>query len=140
MKLKKIIVYVLAVTVLLVSVPVVNVSANPSDTITIAPYWVNAISISAAINPSGNQADCEVKINALSGSTIEADICLYKVNSSGSLTLKKSWLDQTSGSYFNFDEDYTVESGSTYRLTVYAQVTRNGTTETISKTNTVQIS
>jgi hypothetical protein len=140
MKFKKIIVYALAVTVLLVSVPVVNVSANPSDTITIVPYWVNAISISAAINPSGNLADCEVKINALSGSTIEADICLYKVNSNGSLTLKKSWLDQTSGSYFDFDEDCTVESGSTYRLTVYAQVTRNGTTETISKTNTVQIS
>ena len=78
------------------------------------------------------EANCTGKIRALSDTTkIAATFKLEKKTSSGCLHVK-SWSKSSSSSSLSYFETYAVSSGHTYRLSVTANVTRNGVTETVS--------
>jgi hypothetical protein len=118
---------------LFAAVPLAS-AASPSAYTGVVPFWANVSSIVVSMPLSGTTATCKVTINALSETTsIVADVYLYKKTASGGYTLETSWLDESSSSsVFTFSETYTVISGATYKLSVTAGVTRNGTTETVS--------
>jgi hypothetical protein len=134
MSFKKMLALCLAAILVFTAAPITQASAA------VTPLWINTSTVSTAILFSGTDATCQVSINALSGSTIEADIYLYKQNANGTYSLEESWLDETSASIFFFSEPYTVISGKTYKLSVTAVVTRNGTSETVSSSVTRTVS
>jgi hypothetical protein len=95
--------------------------------------WQTTNSVIVSILPSGSKIVCKATIEGKSGTThIEADLRLYKKTTSGSWSLVQSWLDRSvDGDYLQISESYTPTSG-TYKLEVEGEVTRNGTTESVS--------
>jgi len=100
----------------------------------IQPLWVNVSNVSAGLSFSGSKANCSAMVQGAVGTTkITATITLERKTGTNSYTTVKTWPNQSvSGSFFTFSDSYTVTAGYTYRLTVTANVTRNGTTETVS--------
>lgn len=92
--------------------------------------WSNVNSISAVVSFSDNTAECYSSIVGVSGTTnISATFTLErKVN--GSFTSVKSWT-QTASSVLTFTESYAVTKGYTYRLSVSANILRNGNSEKV---------
>lgn len=77
-------------------------------------------------------ANCSGKIRALSGTTkISAVFKLERKTSSG-WPHEKSWSKSASTNSLSFYETYAVPSGYTYRLSVTADVARDGVKETVS--------
>lgn len=102
------------------------------DKITISPQWTNVNNIDLYLDFEGGEANCSGLIRALSGTTkISATFKLERRTSSG-WTHVKSWSKSSSTSSLSFYETYAVSSGHTYRLSVTADVTRNGVKETVS--------
>ena len=79
-------------------------------------------------------ATCNVTIDGYAGTTgITADIWLDQLEN-GRLTTVATWSDvSTGGRAFRFSEVRMVTRGKTYRLTVNATITRNGSEEYITK-------
>jgi hypothetical protein len=129
MKTKKIAVLCLAVFMLVTAVP--SASAAQSG---IAPFWTNTSTVTVSILLSGTSATCEAEVVGFPGTTsITGNMYLYKKNQNGTFTLLKSWLNQSvSGNVLEMSESYTVTGGVTYKLSVSAVVTRNGTSESVS--------
>lgn len=100
----------------------------------IMPLWDNTYSVSITHGLVDGKACCNVEIIGYSG-TSEIDnvtITLYK-KVGKALILIEEWENlSATGSKFSFyDEVAGVASGYTYRLTVTADVHRNGTVENI---------
>jgi hypothetical protein len=131
MRTKKTLVLLLAAVMMLCSLPVTSSASTPGDAGPAISYWINTSTVTVNILFGRASAINKVDIDALSGSSIEADIYLYAVDG-GSKSLVESWLDETSGSTLSFSESCPVNSGCIYRLEVEAVVTRNGRSETIT--------
>ncbi|WP_411678026.1 hypothetical protein [Caproicibacter sp.] len=98
--------------------------------------WDNTDVVSVNLNFSGDRADCATYVIGKSGtSKITANVLLKQVTSNGTKTIK-TWTGlSASGNEFYFDKSYYVSSGYTYELEIDAKVYRNGTEESIIKTD-----
>jgi hypothetical protein len=102
--------------------------------IAIQPYWTNVSSVSVSLSSSGKTAYCDATVSAYSGTTkIAAIMVLEQKNADGTYSHVKTWSGlSTISSYLSVGKTHTITPGRTYRLTITADVTRNGTTETVS--------
>lgn len=100
----------------------------------ITPFWTNTSSVTVSISFSGTTATCSGIIDGFSGTTkITADFVLERKNSNGTYTVVKTFPTKTANSAsLRFSDTATITTGYTYRLSVSATVTRNGTNETVS--------
>lgn len=102
------------------------------EKVSISPLWDNVNDITLDMYYENGAANCSGKIRALSGTTkISAIFKLERKTSSGWI-LEKSWSKSASTNSLSFYEAYGVPSGYTYRLSVTADVIRNGSTETVN--------
>lgn len=126
----------LVLAMLFMAVPGMSVLASGGTelgTALITPYYTNTSQVQVGLSFSGTAANCTSAIIGLSGTTkITATLSLYRVSSTGSLTLLKSWSASSSTMVLNIGQTYAASKGYTYRLSVSAQVTRNGSTESVS--------
>lgn len=100
--------------------------------VSISPQWINVNDITLDLYFENGEAGCSGIIRALSGtSKISATFKLERKISSG-WALEKSWSKSSSTNSLSFFETDAVSSGYTYRLSVSANVIRNGVTETVS--------
>ncbi|MDF2486139.1 MAG: hypothetical protein K0R46_2307 [Herbinix sp.] len=100
--------------------------------VSISPQWTNVNDITLDLYFENGEAGCSGKIRALSGTTkISATFKLERKISSG-WALEKSWGQSSSTDSLSFFGTDAVLPGYTYRLSVTADVTRNGMTETVS--------
>jgi hypothetical protein len=132
MKIKRIAALLLAIMVTLTPLTQAVAFWDSADS-GMSLQWANASTVTAVISLDGSTATCKATIVGKSGTTyIEADLRLYRQNTTGSWTLVDSWLNRSvSGINLQISEPHTVTSG-TYKLTVDGEVTRNGTVETVS--------
>lgn len=99
---------------------------------TISPLWANVNDISLDLYFENGEACCAGMIRALSGTTrISATFKLERKTTSG-WVLERSWSKTTSTNTLSFFKTDSVSSGYKYRLSVIANVTRNGVTEKVS--------
>lgn len=109
-----------------------NVSQCIEGEVSISPQWTNVNDITLDLYFENGEAGCSGKIRALSGTTkISAIFKLERKISSG-WALEKSWSKSSDTSSLSFFETDAVSSGYTYCLSVTADVTRYGVTETVS--------
>ena len=121
MKAKKVISFAL-VCITLASLLCVCVSAR----------YINVTAIKCDLSFSGRVATCSGNITALSGSTIDATLTLYRKNGSN-WDYVTSWTKYSAMPVLNFsNEKYTVPSAGTYKVVITATVTRNGVAESVS--------
>ena len=129
---------ILAMSLAVSPLPVAASTAGNADLtgmyVPIQPHWDNVDSINMALTASDGTATGAVSIRGKSGTTqITATITLSRVAANGSLTTVRTWSNQsTNGSTFTFSGTNAVTSGGTYRLSVSANVTRNGVAENVS--------
>jgi hypothetical protein len=122
----------IAVLLIIVALCAQVPAAQASGSVPFAPLWQHVNTTNTALLFSGGNATCNVTVNALSGSSIDADVYLYRKNSNNSYSLVKSWTNQTASGSLFFSETQSITSGVTYKLTFSAEVTRNGVSETVS--------
>ncbi len=98
----------------------------------VTPLWTNVNDITLNLYFSSGVAYCSGTIRGLSGTTnISATFKLErKVGSTW--VFENAWGQTTSNSTLSFSNSDAVSSGYTYRLSVSANVTRNGVTEAVS--------
>lgn len=100
--------------------------------VSISPQWTNVNDITLDLYFENGEAGCSGKIRAVSGTTkISATFTLER-KSGTNWVLEKSWRQSSSTDSLSFFETDAVAAGYTYRLSVTADVTRNGMTETVS--------
>ena len=129
MKSKKRLICFIFTVVILLSTVVCSTSASD-----VVPLWDNTYRVRITHGLVDGKACCNVEIIGYTG-TSEIDnvtITLYK-KVGNALILIEEWENlSATGSKFSFyDEVAGVASGYTYRLTVTADVHRNGTVENI---------
>ena len=132
MKIKKIIAIVLSMMLML---SVIMVPAYASD---IVPYWSNTSAVTLVLGYVSGKAACSVTIEGMSGTTKidNVSITLYKVNRNRLIEIE-SWtgLSDVGDTFSFYGEASGVETGSKYRLTVKADVHRNGTVESLNESS-----
>ena len=132
MKIKKIIAIVLSMMLML---SVIMVPAYASD---IVPYWSNTSAVTLVHGYVSGKAACFVTIEGMSGTTKidNVSITLYKVNRNRLIEIE-SWtgLSDVGDTFSFYGEASGVETGSKYRLTVKADVYRNGTVESLNESS-----
>lgn len=97
-----------------------------------SPMFENTAGVYITLSFSGTDAVCGAQVTGLTGTTVSATVFLeQKVN--GVYEIIKVWNGLSStNNLFIFDGRYQVTKGYTYRLTIYANVYRNGTVEAVS--------
>jgi hypothetical protein len=109
-----------------------SVTAASNGWIPIQPYWTNTDSVTVGLTFSGNTANCVASVRGMTGTTkIKATLKLEQKIGSTYYSVN-TWTKSVSSTILDFSETYSVSSEFTYRLTVTAEVLRNGTTETVS--------
>lgn len=135
MKCSRIAAYCLTVVLIFAAVPGVSVPASAESEV--MPFWTNVSSVTAALSFSGSaangySANCTGRIIGLSGTThIAAAITLYRKNANNTYTYVDTWSDSVNGTSLTITGSHAATAG-TYKLTVTATVTRNGTAESVS--------
>lgn len=120
-------------SMLFLSIPVYALSYEFAEPVVIEPFWDNVDRINMSLSSSGSTAFCDVTIRGRSGAThISATITLARVNPNGTRTIVRTWSASSASSSLAFTGSNVINSGSTYRLTVSARVTRNGFTELVT--------
>jgi len=96
--------------------------------------WTNVSSVTTTLAFSGNTATCKAQVDALGGTTsIKGTMVLYQKNTNGTYTEVARWTKNSSNSTLIMSEKHSpITSGKTYKLTISANVTLNGTTETVT--------
>ena len=108
-----------------------NISAA-ENYMPIAPLWTNTLDASTNLTFSGRTATATGRITAVSGSTIDATLTLYRI-SGGSRVFVTSWSRSSSAvAVVTFSETHTVSQAGTYVVVMRATVTRNGVTDNIT--------
>lgn len=132
MKIKKIIAIVLSMMLML---SVIMVPTYASD---IVPYWSNTSAVTLVHGYVSGKAACSVTIEGMSGTTKidNVSITLYKVNRNRLIEIE-NWtgLSDVGDTFSFYGEASGVETGSKYRLTVKADVHRNGTVESLNESS-----
>ena len=138
MKVKRLAVFLLAGVISLSQSNSVHAQMQPNsfrgseDITPISPKWVNTNDITLDLYFDSGEACCSGMIRALSGTTrINATFKLERKNSSG-WAFEESWSQSSNTNSLSFYDTEAVSLGYTYRLSVTADVTRYGETETVS--------
>lgn len=131
MKKFKMLILIAVLTLTCLVSPNASASAANNGGITIEPNWNNADYVSVSLTFSGTTANCVASVRGKPGTTkIVATIKLEQVNVSPS---PATWPKTVNSDILDFSGTYSsVSKGNTYRLTITADVTRNGTVETVS--------
>ena len=132
MKIKKIIAIVLSMMLML---SVIMVPAYASD---IVPYWSNTSEVTLVHGYVSGKAACSVTIEGMSGTTKidNVSITSYKVNRNRLIEIERwTGLSDVGDTFSFYGEASGVETGSKYRLTVKADVHRNGTVESLNESS-----
>lgn len=139
MKIKKVATFLLIGMLFLnLSIPAfAEMSPNVSQDIIsvkvpITPQWENTNDVKLDLYFINGKVECVGVINGISGtSNISAT---FKLERKGLLgwSLENSWSTSSKGTSLSFYETDAVAKGYTYRLSVTAEVTRNGVTETVN--------
>ena len=133
MKSRKTIV-VLMIAVMMCSTNTLAQTPSSNPPIVIQPFWTNASEVNPKLSFDGTTATCSAIVKGFSGTTkITATAKLGRKTGTSTYTTVKTWSDlSVNGATLTFSDTYTVTKGYTYRLTISADVTRNGTTESVS--------
>lgn len=125
---------VLALVITMLSTMTAFAAAPTSSVGVIQPYWTNTSDVGVSMSVNGTTASCSAIVEGYSGTTkIVADITLERKAANGTYTTVKTWTNQSvSGTRLSFTDTCSITKGYTYRLTITAKVTRNGSTETVS--------
>lgn len=108
-----------------------NAFQSKEGVVSISPQWTNVNDITLDLYFEDGEAGCSGKIRALSGTTKISAIFKLERKSGTSWILEKSWSQSSSTNSLSFFGTDAVVAGYTYRLSVTADVTRNGVTETV---------
>lgn len=97
----------------------------------IAPMWENTSDITLALSYSSGTVKWNSTIVGEPNTTkITATFTLYKINANGTYTSLGTW-DASSTTLRLTTSGSATGSAGTYKISVTAKVTRNGTTETV---------
>lgn len=104
----------------------------------ILPQWTNTSVVTAALSFQGTTGNVAVSVSGKSGVTnISAEIKLYyKVATGAWVEYPQGWVYNVDQSYFAVGESFTGLPGCEYKIELTAYVTKNGYTETVTKTAT----
>lgn len=130
MKIKKILALVLSM-MLMLSVIAVRVCASD-----IVPYWDNTSSVTIVHGYVSGKATCSVTIDAYSGTDKIDNVTITLSEVVGDNLIEvKSWsgLSVNDDIFHFYGEASGVSGGNKYRLTVKADVHRNGTVESLDE-------
>lgn len=105
----------------------------------ILPLWTNALSFDAVLSFSSNTGIVTVSILGRPGVTnIITEIRLYYRNTTGAWTeIDKDWNYNVNQMMFSVEESFAGVRGREYKIEVDAYLTKNGVTESISKSHIV---
>ena len=128
------------ITVIGFDFPTHAMSLAPHAYIEIQPLWAHTglISVSININDSGRATMSGVVIANSGATQISVDARLERVNSNGTITTVASFLNlRTEGHTWVWERPHYVARGHYYRTTLTVTVSRNGETETLTKSSPV---
>jgi hypothetical protein len=109
-----------------------NVLQGTESAVSISPQWTNVNDITLDLYFEDGEAGCSGKIRALSGTTKISAVFTLERKSGTSWILEKTWSQSSNTNSLSFFGTDAVAAGYTYRLSVTADVTRNGVVETVS--------
>ena len=136
MKVKKVTALLLVVMLIMqggLAVEKAKSSAPKNVNVLVTPQWINTNEIRLDLRFAGGNAECTGRITGLTGTSgITATFLLERRNSNGAYSFVRSWSVSATGRHLTFFGTNPVSSGFTYRLSVIAEVTRNGFAETVS--------
>ena len=101
----------------------------------IMPLWENIRSIENALSFDGTigYVDCEIKGD--SGTTVVANVKIFKQTSSGAWSLVKIDSASSTTRTLAFGTDFTAVRGAYYKAVLTVHVTKNDAVETVTKTS-----
>lgn len=104
----------------------------------VLPMWDNTFTFSADLEFTQTTGDVTVTIIGQSGVTnITSEIKLYYKNIAGVwVEIPNNWQYNTNQMYLSVSESFSGVAGREYQIQVVANVKKNNTVETISKTVT----
>lgn len=107
----------------------------------IEPFWQNAAAITLDMSRNGGTVTSSGRIAGQAGTTaISASFTLARQNANGTFTNVDSWTASSNSMLVSSSRSTTGQSAGTYRLSVSASVTRNGTIETVFESHTMTLS
>jgi hypothetical protein len=126
---RRILPLLVAIAILISTVPVAYAATFPGPN-----NWSNVGSIDLTFSFSGNSALCDGVVTGLpSTTTISATFKLERKPSGGTYSSYHTWSQaSTNSGTLRWSGSCSVSQGYTYKLSVTANVTRGGTTETVS--------
>jgi hypothetical protein len=96
--------------------------------------WVNTLSVTYDISFSSSGVGYALaNVYGYSGSTVYATLTLYRMYGSTAVQIGY-WTCDSSTNIATFNEQFTPVNGVTYRINLYAVVSRNGVDEIITRT------
>ncbi|MFT4143727.1 MAG: hypothetical protein QM644_04670 [Mobilitalea sp.] len=98
----------------------------------VTPQWTNVNDITLNLYFSSGVAYCSGTIKALSGTTSITATFKLERKVGSAWVVENAWGQSSSSSTLSFSGTDDVSAGYTYRLSVTANVTRNGVTEAVS--------
>lgn len=133
MKTVRITAFAVAVLMVCAVCPLSSIAANNEVIPTIQRRWSNTDQISMALDVSGTTATCGSKILGNPGTTKIVATFVLERKTGSTYTNVKTWPTKTvNGEVLRFSDTCTLTKGGTYRFSVSAVVTRNGTDETVT--------
>ncbi|MCL2222371.1 MAG: hypothetical protein FWC20_08875 [Oscillospiraceae bacterium] len=137
MKTRKFILALIVLTALSVANSTVVLAVPPSviePPEAVQPYWDNTSFVNVTLSFTGTTANVGAVVRGFSGtSRITATAILSRRNASGTFSTIQTWRNLSAdGTMLTFSDTHAVTRGYTYRLTINANVTRNGSTEAVS--------
>lgn len=109
-----------------------TVFADSRANIEFEPFWQNVSRVDVSISFSGTTANLYAGVFGLSGTTrISGTVRLERLEGNTFRSVQ-SWPVLSTSQNLIFTESVTVTSGNTYRLSISANVTRNGVVEHVS--------
>jgi hypothetical protein len=126
---RRILPLLVALAILSATVPAAYAATFPGPN-----NWSNADSVSLDLNFSNGSALCNGKITGAPGTSyISATFTLERKPSGGTYSSYHTWSQtSTNSGTLRWSGSCSVSKGYTYKLSVTANVTRGGTTETVS--------
>jgi len=119
--------------VILLSLCIPTNAALPENEI--MPLWENIRSIENTLSFDGTKGYVECRIIADSGTTVVANVKIFKQTSSGAWSQVKIDSASSTTRTLTFGTDFTAVSGAYYKAVLTVHVTKNDNVETVTKTS-----
>ena len=130
---KRIISLFMICIIIIMTITPLNLQAAQKEPIT--PMWTNILSLEAFITFNGRNGTFDIIVYGHSGVTnITADVTLYWKNSSGVWQdTTRSWSYDVDQMTLSASDSFTGVAGREYKIVVNGTVTKDGYTESFSK-------